>query len=275
MKQAQRFKNKKLIIFDLDGTLTETKSDMDPEMAGLITLLLEKKLVAIIGGGRYEQFIRQFIKKLRVPAAHLKNLFLFPTTATSFYRYQMLGRQAGRWKNVYVRELSKRERSMIKTAFEKSFKEIHYVKPRKTYGAVIEDRGTQVTFSALGQDVVKILGARGIALKKKWTRGHTDTKIKLAKTLQKHLPNLDVKAAGFTSIDITKKGIDKEYGIYQIEKYLHIPIRDMVFVGDALFPGGNDYAARRSGVECVAVKGPRDTKRFIRFLFENRTRTAR
>ena len=97
--------------------------------------------------------------------------------------------------------------------------------------------------------------------------------MKIAKLLSKRLPGLEVHAAGFTSIDVTKKGIDKAYGLRQIEKYLHVPIRKMVFIGDALFPGGNDYAARRTGVWCIAVRGPEDAKRVIRKIIDSGARS--
>lgn len=256
-------RKKRLIIFDFDGTLAETKSETDREMADLVSRLLEIKKVAVIGGGKYQLFRSLFVDKIPASKEALKSLFLFPTTATSFYRYDR------GWKKVYQMKLTKTEKAAIKKAFVESFKEVGYVKPKKTYGKVIEDRGTQVTFSALGQEVVAVLGKRGVGLKKKWTRENTEIKLKLAAALQRRLPRLEVRAAGFTSIDITRKGIDKAYGIEQIEKHLRVRRKDMFFVGDALFPGGNDYAVRRTGVEWKAVKGPADTKKIIREFLIN------
>ena len=249
---------KELIVFDLDGTLALSKSAMDAEMVALFSRLLAERKVAVIGGGKYSLFQMQLLSALRCPKDLCRKLFLFPTTSTSFYRYD------GGWKNVYTLKLSKSERARIKKTFPEVFKEAGYVHPKKVYGKVIEDRGTQVTFSALGQDVVAVLGKRGVHLKDEWKRRNTKTKIKMAKMLAKRLPDLEVRAAGHTSIDITRKGIDKAYGLKQIEKHLHVPIKKMLFVGDALFPGGNDYAAKRTGVTCVAVRGPEDTKKLIR-----------
>lgn len=259
----KNFLRKKLIVFDLDGTLTETKSPMDSGMARLLCQLLLRVPVAVIGGAKYEIFREQFLARLRCPRECLRRLYLFPTTATSFYRYS--ARRTG-WKRVYVLTLSGKEVKATRGAFRDVLREIHYVPPRKTYGKVIENRGSQVTFSALGQDVVAVLGKRGVRLKKEWTKAHTPLKLKIAKLVQRRLPQLEVRAAGYTSIDVTRKGIDKAYGIRQIRKYLHVPIRDMLFVGDALYPGGNDYAARRTGIRCVPVKGPAETKKLIRKL---------
>ena len=257
------FSHKHLIVFDMDGTLTPSKSVADREMVKLMLALLEKKRVAIIGGGRYSLFQEQMIDRLPKRDPRLANLFLFPTTSTAFYRYR------GTWKNVYNKKLSASDRTKIKRAFRDVFKEMHYVHPAKTYGPVIEDRGTQVSFSALGQEVVAVLGKKGIRMKAEWKEKNTPLKLAMAKLLAKRLPKFEVHAAGFTTIDVTRKGIDKAYGIWQIEKYLHVPVKNMLFVGDSLFPGGNDYAAKRTGVDCAAVRGPEDTKKIIKKILES------
>ncbi len=259
MDSMPSLSEKELIVFDMDGTLTPSKSVADREMIALLLQLLEKKKVAVIGGGKYALFREQIIARLPHRDARLANLFLFPTTSTTFYRYQ-----GGAWKNVYTLLLPKRDRAKIRNAFKAVFKEMDYEHPKKTYGPVIEDRGTQVSFSALGQDVVAMLGKRGIRMKEEWKRKYTPLKMEIARAVAKRLPGLEVRAAGYTTIDVTRKGIDKGYGIRQIEKYLHVPVKKMLFVGDALYPGGNDYAARRTGVQCIAVGGPEDAKKIIK-----------
>lgn len=257
----KRIQNKQLIVFDLDGTIAPTKSPMDKEMAKLIARLLAVKKVAVIGGGKYEIFKLQLLNELVGSKKLLNNLFIFPVTSTSFYRYH------NGWKKVYALHLSQKQRNKIKKTFERVFEEIGYRHPKKVYGQVIEDRGSQVTFSALGQDVVAILGKKkGVFLKEKWKREQTATKMKIARLMAKYLPELEVHAAGYTSIDVTKKGIDKAYGLRQIQKYLGVKIKRMVFIGDALFPGGNDYAAIKTGVDYIPVKGPEQTKKIIRSL---------
>ena len=256
----KKLKNKDLIVFDLDGTLAPTKAPMDGEMAKLVQRLLQAKKVAIIGGGKYQLFQHQFLNELKVPKELLVNLSLFPVTATTYLHYR------GGWKKVYAHNLTKDEVKKIMEAFKKVFKEINYAAPKKIYGKAIENRGSQVTFSALGQDVVKVLGKKGIELKNKWRDKNTPLKLKIAKHLKKYLSDLEVHAAGHTSIDITKKGIDKAYGLHQIEKYLHVPIKRMLFVGDAIFPGGNDYAVVKTGVDYFPVKDPQETKKIIRHI---------
>lgn len=249
--------SKKLIVFDLDGTLAPSKSALTPEMSKTLTRLLAAKKVAVISGGDFKQFRKQLVGSLKCPPKLLENLFLFPTTATAFYRYNK------GWKIVYALSLSKTQKQNVRRAFKDVFAKIHYFGPPKLYGKALEDRGSQMSYSFLGQDVVAKLGPRGVRMKEDWKAKNTPLKLQIAKLLQKQLPGLEVRAAGYTTIDITKRGIDKGYGVRQIEKHLHIPIKAMAFVGDALFPGGNDYAARKSGIDCVSVRDPEDTQRVI------------
>lgn len=262
ISNIHKLQSKKLIVFDLDGTLAPTKSVMDREMTRLFIHLLEAKKVAVIGGGKYGLFKEQMLSQVKAPKELLERLFLFPTTANAFYRY------GKGWQKVYSHELPKATVKKIIETFYRVLKEINYKHPKKTYGKVIEDRGTQVTFSALGQDVVKVLGKKGIFMKEDWTRKNTPLKLKIAKLVAGYLPELEVHAAGFTSIDVTKKGIDKAYGLRQIEKQLHVKIKDMVFIGDAIFSGGNDYAVVKTGVDYIPVKGPEDTKKIIRTILK-------
>ena len=263
ISNPKKLLKKKLIVFDLDGTLAPTKSAMDREMDRLLNKLLTVKQVAVIGGGKYELFRMQLLAQLSAPPALLKNLFLFPVTSTSFYKFQ-----ARRWKKIYALELPLALRRKIKKTFYEVFRAVGYQSPKKIYGTLIEDRKTQVTFSALGQDVVAVLGKKGVAMKEQWLKENRAVKMKIAAEMTRRLPGLEVHAAGFTSMDVTRRGIDKAYGIRQIKKYLKVPIADMLFVGDAIFPGGNDYAALKSGVDYVAIKNPAETKQLIRRLLQ-------
>jgi phosphomannomutase len=253
---------KSLIVFDMDGTLTPSKSIADREMVKLILRLLEKKKMAVIGGGKYSLFKEQLLDRLPRRDDRLRNLFLFPTTSNAFYRY------AGSWKNVYQLKLSQKEKSHVRKALREVLDEIDYVAPKKVYGVVLEDRVTQMSFSPLGQEIVTKLGPKGIRVKEEWKKQHNPLRLKIARLLAKKLPMLEVRVGGLTTIDITRKGIDKAYGVRQIEKHLHIPIREMVFIGDALYPGGNDAAAKKTGVQTISVKGPGDTKKIIKKIID-------
>ena len=58
----------KLIIFDLDGTLTESKQPLTGEMAALVAKLLAVKKVAVASGGALPQFLKQVFARLPTDA---------------------------------------------------------------------------------------------------------------------------------------------------------------------------------------------------------------
>lgn len=243
--------NKKLIIFDLDGTLAESKSAITQSMSNALKKLLQNYSVAIISGGAFPQFQKQFLNNLSVPEDLLYKLYLFPTCATSFYKFNNKN-----WDKIYSETLSQEEKENIIAAFHLCFNKVGFQIPSKLlYGDIIEDRETQITFSALGQ-------LAPYDLKKNWDPTHTK-RLQMIEILQEYLPEFEIRSGGSTSIDITKKGIDKAYGIFKIQELLGFSIDEMLFVGDAIFPGGNDFAVVSTGVESISTSGPDHTIEII------------
>jgi len=244
---ARRCLLKKLIVFDLDGTLAESKASLDDEMAALFSSLLGIVKVAVISGGDWPQFEKQVLANLPRDE-HLKNLSLLPTCGTKFYQY------AGDWKKIYSEDFSADEKKKITSCLKQAIASSGF-KVEKVWGDVIEDRGSQITFSALGQQAP-------IEQKKKWDPDFTKRK-KIKTALDHLLPEFSVRLGGTTSIDVTKPGIDKGYGIQKLRDTLGIAIAEMLFIGDALFPGGNDYPAKKAGAVSIQVRDPEESKRVI------------
>lgn len=238
---------KKLIVFDLDGTLAESKSSLDAAMAALLHDLLGIVKVAIISGGAWPQFEKQVLSNLPHDES-LKNLSILPTCGTQFFRYN------GDWKKIYSEDLSADEREKIVRSLEKAV-EASGFKAAKIWGETIEDRGSQITFSALGQQAP-------LEEKDKWDPDFAKRK-KIKTTLDTLIPEFSVRLGGATSIDVTKPGIDKGYGVRKLRDILGISLQEMLFIGDALFEGGNDYPAKAAGVESISVRGPSETKLVI------------
>ena len=238
---------KQLVVFDLDGTLAESKSALDTEMAQLLEGLLGIVKVAIISGGTWPQFETQILTHL--PSGQsLRNLLLLPTCGTRFYRYRT------DWELLYAEDFTATQRQKILDALRRVIDQVEG-KPTKTWGEVIEDRSRQITFSALVQ------GAP-LEEKKKWHPDLTKRK-KLIAALQPLIPEFSVHLGGATSVDITQHGIDKGYGIRKLHDVLGVEIHDMLFIGDAVFPGGNDYPAKQAGAPSIRVRDPHETKRVI------------
>lgn len=175
------------------------------------------------------------------------SLSLLPTCGTQFFRY------ARDWKKIYSEDFSANEKDKIVSALQKAVEEAGF-NGRKVCGEAIEDRGSQITFSALGQQAP-------LEEKTKWDSDYAKRKFKtIVDTL---IPEFSVRMGGATSIDVTKPGIDKAYGIRKLSDVLGISLEEMIFIGDALFPGGNDYPAQQAGVVSIPVQGPHETKRVV------------
>jgi HAD superfamily hydrolase (TIGR01484 family) len=238
---------KKLIVFDLDGTIAQSKSPLDSEMATLLSGLLAVAKVAIISGGNWPQFQQQVLSHMSLDP-HLKQLSILPTCGTQFYRYET------NWDQVYSEDFTDEEKGRILELLKRAVLQSGF-KVEQTWGKPIEDRGSQITYSALGQQAP-------IAAKEKWDPDFSK-RMEIKVILDELLPEFSVHLGGTTSIDITKPGIDKAYGIRKLRDRLGIAIQDMIYVGDALFPGGNDYPARESGILCIQVRDPEESKRVI------------
>jgi phosphomannomutase len=238
---------KKLVIFDLDGTLAESKAAIDEEMVKILDALIDVTKVAIISGGDWPQFEKQVLSNLTNKKA-FKNLFILPTCGTKFYQYK------SEWKKLYSEDFTADEKKKIITSLNAAVEEQGF-KPEKTWGEQIEDRGSQITYSALGQEAP-------LKEKKGWDPGFAKRK-EIQKALAVTIPEFSVNLGGTTSVDITKPGIDKAYGIKKLRDVLDIKKKEMLFIGDAIFPGGNDYPARETGVATISVKDPGETKRVV------------
>lgn len=237
---------KKLIVFDLDGTLAESKSSLDTEMSTLLHDLLGIVKVAVISGGDWPQFEEQLLSDLPHDQ-RLVNLSLLPTCGTKFFQYA-----AGDWKQIYSEDLTADEKDKIVSSLKKAVGLAGY-EVKRVWGEVVEDRGSQITFSALGQQAP-------LEEKHKWDPDFTKRK-KIKAILDTLIPEFSVRMGGATSIDVTKPGIDKAYGIRKLRDLLGISLKEMLFIGDALFVGGNDYPAEQAGVVSIPVRGPNETKR--------------
>lgn len=248
----------RLIAFDLDDTLAPSKSPVDLRMLAVFCRLLGRTTVAVISGGNFEQFQAQLLDRLAefegVSNESLERLHLLPTCGTRYERYS-----GGSWNTVYRENLSAAERDSAIDVLREEAERLGFWEST-TWGDVLEDRGSQVTFSALGQRAP-------VDAKKAWDPDGSK-KNRLRAAVAARLPELEVRSGGSTSVDITRNGIDKAYGMHKLEHHTGIPLSEMLFVGDRLDPDGNDYPVKAMGVRCHAVTGWKDTAAFLEGLLE-------
>lgn len=243
----------RLVAFDLDDTLAPSKSAIDDRIGDLLIALASRVEVAIISGGQLQQFTAQVVDRLpQVDAGILERFHLLPTCGTQYYRLTDDG-----ITTVYARTLTADQKSRALEAVETEARRLGLWES-ETWGEILEDRGSQITFSALGQTAP-------VAAKTAWDPTGSK-KNALRAAVAALLPDLEVRSGGSTSVDITERGIDKAYGMGRLSEETGIPLDDMLFVGDRLDPDGNDYPVLAMGVACQAVEGWEDTAAFLETL---------
>lgn len=239
---------KKLIVFDLDDTLAVTKSAISDRMGVLLTELLNHYHVCVISGGKIEQFHMQVVDRLDATPKQLAHLHLMPTCGTRYYRYDTSKES---WKLQYAEDLSVEQKKHIAEVIEQAVKE-QGLWVEKPYGELIEDRGSQVTYSVLGQQAPA-------DEKYAWAEKNAETKLELRRIIAERLPDLEVRLGGTTSVDVTRIGIDKAYGVQKLLDELKLHIDDVLMVGDKMQEGGNDYPVKAMGIDSIEVERWEDT----------------
>jgi len=239
---------KKIIVFDKDDTITKAKCDIDENMANLLAQLSQKYKIAVITWWSFENIYDQIVSKLPQHTI-FSNIYIFPTIGAQMYIFKN-----NDWERIYAEFLTDQEVSYIKKVLNNAIDELG-LRPKKTYGEIIENRLTQITYSGLGQK----------APYKEKQKFDTDKIIrqKIANHIKEKLKDYSIGIAWTTSIDVTRKGLDKAYGIRKIMENLGFKKEEILFVWDAIFPGGNDYSVKEFWVDCVKVDNLKDTESII------------
>ncbi|MDF7641443.1 HAD-IIB family hydrolase [Bifidobacterium sp. ESL0784] len=234
----------KVIAFDLDNTLARSKKPMHADMASRLSTLTRLIDVAVITGGRFELAKSQVLDVLETDARR-SHVHVMPTSGTRYFRWH-----EGQWQCVYSNDLDAADRQGAIASIERHARE-QGIWLKHTWGPRIEDRGSQITFSALGQQAP-------VDEKEHWDPDNSK-KNRLAEAVGADLPNLVVRSGGSTSIDVSARGVDKAYAVRRLCRILGCRVDQVIFVGDRMDPDGNDYPAAVIGTKPIFVAGPHDT----------------
>lgn len=239
---------KKLLAFDSDDTIVVSKMPATPRMAELLAMTLRQYDVCIISGTGFDETLYpNTVSQIeQIPGVDLSRLHIMPTCGTRYYRYQ-----DGQWQLQYQEDLTEEEKVRISQAIEVSAKELGLWHDNPA-GAIIEDRLSQVTYSALGQQATP-------SDKYAWAKANKERRVRLTEAVQALLPDFTVRTAGTTSLDVTKPGVDKAYGMQRLMEATGFTKEEILFFGDKLSPDGNDYPVKALGIDCIAVERWEDT----------------
>lgn len=240
---------KKVLAFDLDDTLAIAKSPITDQMADVLGRVLEHFDVCVISGGNLHQLQVQVAERLHLSPRLLSRLHLMPTCGAQYYRFDELDEE---WRQQYADnlDLAEADKKRIFEVLEASARELG-LWPKNPAGPVIEDRITQVTLSALGQQASP-------EDKYAWDPDGSK-KLAIRNKAAESLEGFEVRTGGTTSVDVTTEGIDKAYGMRKLCEELGLSQDDILFFGDKLTEGGNDYPVKAMGIDCLEVEKWEDT----------------
>lgn len=242
---------KKVLSFDIDDTLNVAKTEIAPEMAKVLKNCLDHFKICPISGQKFDQFIIQIVNPLVAAGAtpeQLRNLHLFVAQGTQYYRYNGTD-----WEQVYNHPLTDEQIEKVSAAIEEAAKSLGYWEADKLKAGdeIIENRLSQVTFSALGQKA-------GTEEKYAWDQDHKKREAIVAKC-KELAPEFEYEIGGTTSINAFIPGMNKVFGMTNLLKELGVEKTDVLYFGDMTQPGGNDYPVVEMGVDTITVEKWQDT----------------
>ena len=233
----------KLIAFDLDGTLTESKQPITNKTAKFLTSLAYDYEIAIVTGGTMEQIKTQVLDRL--PDWVQDKMHLMSCSGAEYLRFG---------QTLYRNLIPKKEKAVMIPMLTGLLKQMGYWIDNPA-GDIIEDRGSQITISALGQKA-------SLKDKEDWDSFGIKRR-EIRDAVKVMFPEYSVRVGGLTSVDISIQGIDKEYAINELLEWNQFEQSEVLYIGDKFRPGENDYPALVAGVTCLRVTSYADTPRVV------------
>ena len=268
---------KKVLSFDIDQTLNIAKTPIPDEIADLLIECLDHFEICPISGQKFDQFLIQIVDRLverGVTAIQLTHLHLFVAQGTQYYKYipnimklgpiptdtdkEPIPYSPSYWKRVYNFPLTSEQVKKITKTIEIAAKELGYWEEDKLKKGdeIIENRLSQVTFSALGQKA-------GTEEKYAWDPDHKKRKA-IVKKCKELAPGFEYEIGGTTSINAFTPGMNKVFGMNHLLEELHVKKDDVLYFGDMTSPGGNDYPVVQMGIDTITVRSHEDTAYALR-----------
>ena len=238
-----------VLAFDIDQTLNVAKTPITDEIAELLVKCLDHFEICPISGQKFDQFLVQIVNRLPNPTAEqLKHLHLFVAQGTQYYRYN-----GTEWEQVYNYPLTDEQVAKISATLEQAARELGFWEEDKIAEGdeIIENRLSQVTFSALGQKA-------GTEAKYAWDPD-CKKREKIVARCKELAPEFDYEIGGTTSINAITPGMNKVFGMTHLLEELGVEKSDILYFGDMTQPGGNDYPVVQMGIETITVRNHEDT----------------
>lgn len=232
---------KKLLCFDLDGTLTQHRSPLEKKNRNLLDKLSKKYKIIMVGAGNAPRIYEQMGE--------------YPIDIIANYGMQESKMIDGKF--TIIRE----EKSNPDKAY--FIEKIAYL--RQKYGYT-EFKGEAVEFHSTGMVTFPLLGTKA-EIKDKIAFDPTREKRKvLYPEVLELFPEYTVFIGGSSSFDFTAKRYNKYDAIMTYAKANGYTKDEILYIGDDFGDGGGDSHIRLGGMDYIEITDYRKTAEALAFL---------
>lgn len=239
------FAEKEIFIFDVDGTVADSYRPVQPKNAEIICNLLKSGKIIVFATGRARESLEEkVLALLPCGSLYMSQIYMLPAGGAAMYSWE-----GGMWQEAYTNRIDAKYEHKIIELYKKT---VEHVDPNiKGEGCFIENKDyLMLSCAAVGYGSTK---AERLA----WDPNH-EKRMQIIGKINEEFPHLDVSIGGSATIDITKKGVNKADGLNRLFDILKLDKKDALFIGDGVFPGGNDYCILETGIDILKVESPKD-----------------
>lgn len=237
------------VLFDLDDTLAASFEAPESTMIERLIKLLAHAPIAVVTGRDFSRIKPGFLP-LVAPSARAERFFVLAESSADTYVWDGTA-----WQEQPTANLTDEERTAIKDALAAALEKTRVLEGLPQFGERLLDKRNVVAFAMLGLGVPA-------DMKYTWDPQHERRKA-LQRDLAPRLPEFDVFLGGATTIDVTRKGVNKAAGVRWLSDRLGLSPTQMLYIGDALYPGGNDAVVIETGIVTRETTGPAQTAAII------------
>lgn len=235
---------KRVVLFDMDGTLTPARKAMDRQVAEKIFRLHNAKYeIGIISGSGLNYILEQCDELFQIYGSRLENLKIYPCNGTKYYRWEnQKCKPVKRYCQSIRSELGDAKLKKVLNALLKYQIDImnnYKFSERFNYtGTFIDYRESLINWCPIGRSANTIDRAIFEDMD-----DYFKIRNKFSKVLGKDpvFSGLVIKIGGSTSFDIYPHGWDKTFPLNNNTIKSELENYELFFVGDRCMPGGNDH----------------------------------
>lgn len=238
----------KAVIFDLDDTLADSFTPPTEAMLAKVMHLARYVPVAIMSGAAQAR-VKDTVMDCLGPTADAKSIHVFTDSAANCFAWV-----GGTWSEIYTFPIAENDRARLRDVVRKVVDELDLYAGTHDTSRILE-RDTSVAFTALPAGATQLE-------KRAWDPDGSKRE-KLSVALRKELPEYEVRIGGKTTVDITRLGVNKAHGVEWLAKELGLKPKEMLFIGDAFYKGGNDAIVIPTGIQTIQTSGPEETSRIL------------